>query len=105
MGETMWHHNHRDRKSFFFKGFIFVIVLIALVSLILLLLWNWLMPAIFGLTEIDYWQAVGLLLLSKILFSGFHKKSRAPHMPKQYWRKRFEENDINADKNLNNENI
>ena len=31
-------------------------------------LWNWLMPDIFGLKTIDYWQAWGLLLLSAIFF-------------------------------------
>ena len=34
-------------------------------------LWNWLMPAIFGLGPIDYWQAVGLFILGKLLFGGF----------------------------------
>jgi hypothetical protein len=36
-------------------------------------LWNWLMPAMFGLHTITFWQALGMLLLSKILFGGFHK--------------------------------
>ena len=35
-----------------------------------LYLWNWLMPAIFGLRAITYWQAVGLMGLSWILFGG-----------------------------------
>jgi len=34
-------------------------------------LWNWLMPVIFGLPHIGFWQALGLLLLSRILFGGF----------------------------------
>jgi hypothetical protein len=34
-------------------------------------LWNWLMPAIFKLPSIGFWQAFGLLLLSWILFGGF----------------------------------
>jgi hypothetical protein len=34
-------------------------------------LWNWLMPTIFGLHLISFWQALGLLVLCKILFSGF----------------------------------
>ena len=34
-------------------------------------LWNWLMPEIFGLRSITFWQAVGLLTLSWILFGGF----------------------------------
>ena len=38
---------------------------------VVMALWNWLMPAIFGLHTITYWQAYGLLILSKILFGGF----------------------------------
>ena len=34
-------------------------------------LWNWLMPAIFGLKTIGYWQTVGLLFLSWIFFGRF----------------------------------
>lgn len=34
-------------------------------------LWNWLIPSIFGLTTITWVQALGLLVLSKILFGGF----------------------------------
>jgi len=36
-------------------------------------LWNGLMPHLFGLRTITFWQALGLFLLSKILFGGFHK--------------------------------
>jgi hypothetical protein len=35
-------------------------------------LWNWLMPTIFGLHTITFWQAIGLFLLSKLIFGGFH---------------------------------
>jgi hypothetical protein len=34
-------------------------------------LWNWLMPPIFGLHVITYWQALGLLGLSWLLFGGW----------------------------------
>ncbi|MGH9430070.1 MAG: hypothetical protein ACRD3T_00845 [Terriglobia bacterium] len=34
-------------------------------------LWNWLMPGIFGLPSIGFWQGLGLLALSWILFGGF----------------------------------
>ena len=33
-------------------------------------LWNWLMPAIFGLKLITFWQALGLLILARILVGG-----------------------------------
>jgi hypothetical protein len=34
-------------------------------------LWNWLAPAVFGARTITFWQALGILVLSKILFGGF----------------------------------
>jgi len=34
-------------------------------------LWNWLLPALFGWREITFWQALGLLVLCRILFGGF----------------------------------
>ncbi len=34
---------------------------------VVMLLWNWLMPVIFGLPRIGYWQGWGLVLLSHIL--------------------------------------
>jgi len=36
-------------------------------------LWNWLMPSIFGLKAITFLQALGLVVLSKILLGGIHK--------------------------------
>jgi len=34
-------------------------------------LWNWLLPSIFGVREITFWQALGILALCRILFGGF----------------------------------
>lgn len=34
-------------------------------------LWNWLLPPLFGLPSVTYWQALGLLALSRILFGGW----------------------------------
>lgn len=36
-----------------------------------MLLWNWLMPEIFGLITISFWQAAGLVLLARLVFGGF----------------------------------
>jgi hypothetical protein len=33
-------------------------------------LWNWLLPPLFGWKEITFWQALGLLALCRILFGG-----------------------------------
>ena len=37
---------------------------------IVLRLWNWLLPSLFGWRQITFWQALGLLLLCRILFGG-----------------------------------
>ena len=37
---------------------------------IVMLLWNWLLPEMFGWHQITFWQALGLLLLCRILFGG-----------------------------------
>ena len=55
-----------------------------LLGLVVVALWNWLMPVIFHLPTIDFWQAWGLLILSSILFknhgsgghAGNHRRKR-----------------------------
>lgn len=37
-------------------------------------LWNTILPEIIGVKELTYWKAMGLLVLCKILFGGFHGK-------------------------------
>lgn len=43
---------------------------LALGGWIVMLLWNWLTPALFGWHLITFWQALGLLALARILFGG-----------------------------------
>jgi hypothetical protein len=43
---------------------------IAIGGEIVLHLWNWLLPPLFGWREITFWQALGLLALCRILFGG-----------------------------------
>jgi hypothetical protein len=47
------------------------LTIIAGIGAIVMLLWNGLMPGIFGLTGINFWQALGLFALSRVLFGGF----------------------------------
>ena len=65
----------------------FAIVFTAVFGWLVMSLWNWLMPALFGLRLITYWQALGLLILSKILFGGFRGRP-GNHMR---WRQRMME--------------
>jgi hypothetical protein len=57
------------RKIFFF--ILLAPVLFFGIGAIVMLLWNAILPAIIHVETINFWQAIGLLLLSKILFSGF----------------------------------
>jgi hypothetical protein len=41
---------------------------------IVLRLWNWLLPQIFGWRQITFWQAVGILMLCRILFGRFGRR-------------------------------
>lgn len=48
-----------------------------------MLLWNWLMPELFGLITITFWQAAGIVLLARLIFGGFkhgsdHSKKHSP---------------------------
>lgn len=67
------------------KIIVLVLAIAALLSFIVMHLWNWLMPVIFGLHTITFWQALGLLLLSKILLAGLHC---GPHRH-GHWRDRM----------------
>ena len=56
---------------------IFLMLAVALViGLPMMLLWNWLMPTIFGLTKITFWQAVGVNILSYMLFGQSNTVSK-----------------------------
>ena len=51
-------------------GAIGITLLALLFGYVVMLLWNWLMPDIFGLGIITFWQAVGIVVLAKLLFGG-----------------------------------
>ena len=53
-------------------------VFIALGGLLVQALWNWLLPPILHLPAITFWQAVGLLALSRILFGGIGMRGYGP---------------------------
>jgi hypothetical protein len=49
----------------------FAVLFAFVFGLVVKVLWNWLMPPLFGLTTIGFWQAFGIVLLAKLLFGGF----------------------------------
>ena len=50
-------------------------------------LWNWLTPVLFGWKLINFWQAVGIVVLSRILFGGFRGRPGGGG----HWRHRMKE--------------
>jgi len=76
---------HRHRIARVIKIGLIGILAIAVFGFAIMSLWNWLMPLLFRLRPIGFWQALGLLVLSKLLFGGFHHHgSRDMH-----WRRRM----------------
>jgi hypothetical protein len=69
------------------KFALFGVLVVGVFSFVVMNLWNWLMPALFGWHQISFWQALGLLVLSKIFFGGFRGRP-GRHM---HWRGRMME--------------
>jgi hypothetical protein len=55
-----------------------IVVFIFIGGVIVMQLWNWLLPSLFGWRQITFWQAIGLLALCRILFGGFGLHPGAP---------------------------
>jgi hypothetical protein len=66
----------------------FAVLVIGLLGFVVMHLWNRLTPPLFGWHVITFWQALGLLLLSRILFGGFRRGGWGPGM---HWRRRMME--------------
>src|ERR1041385_8819797 len=53
-----------------------MLLFIAVGDALVMQLWNWLLPQLFAWPEINFWQALGLLALCRILFGGFGLRGR-----------------------------
>ena len=60
----------KRNKWIFFVGPLALAVFVTLGGEVVMHLWNWLVPALFGRRQITFWQALGLLVLSRILFGN-----------------------------------
>lgn len=67
---------------------IFGILVAFLIGYVVMRLWNWLMPDLFGLTTISYWQAVGVLVLAKLFFGMGNCSSRGSGKHKNKFKNR-----------------
>lgn len=55
-----------------------MLLFLAIGGTIVMQLWNWLLPALFGWRQVTFWQALGLLALCRILFGGFGRHGCRP---------------------------
>jgi len=92
----------KTRKCLYFGKFaVLGVAGMILFTFVVMWLWNWLVPELFNGPVVTYWQTLGLLILSKILFSGVGKghapgeRSKHSHdfsnKYKDKWKKKFEE--------------
>ena len=81
------------KKGMFIKCIVVAAVAVLFFGLVTWLLWNWLVPILFGGPALSYWQAFGLLLLTKILFFGIGGRNRCAegYNSQRDWKHRFSE--------------
>lgn len=68
-------------------GLAFAAIFALVFGLAVQYLWNWVMPDLFGLRAITYWQAFALLILAKLFFGSFgrHLGGRGPGCGPRPW--------------------
>ena len=76
----------RNKATRIVKLLVIAAIALPLFGLLVMSLWNWLMPAVFDLRPIGFGQALGLFFLSRILFGGFGGNGGRRH-----WRHRMME--------------
>ncbi len=79
------------RMRWLFKGLAFAVLacaVLAALSFVVMWLWNALVPSLFGGPVVQFWQAAGLLILSRILFGRLHGGRRG--WRHHVWRDRWE---------------
>lgn len=93
----------KNKKVWIASKIVMILAFVALFGLIIMLMWNWLVPEIFGVKPVSYIQALGLLILSKLFFSGFHGKRYSKHGHpswSKHYRKQGEESAIEEENKL-----
>jgi hypothetical protein len=68
-----------------------MLLFIAIGGQIVMLLWNWLLPQLFGWREITFWQAIGIMALCRILFGGFGFQGSGRSRARRRMEERYEQ--------------
>lgn len=64
----MTHSRRRSRRFFFL---LLILLLVGALAGVVMGLWNAILPEVLGVKPVTYWQALGILILSRLLFGGF----------------------------------
>jgi hypothetical protein len=76
-----------------FMRICFVAVFALVLAVVVMWLWNLLLPGLFGIGEIGFWQAFGLMILARLLLGTIGPGSRAhPWHARPPWSDRFKHN-------------
>ena len=65
---------HRRGIRKLWIGLPVAILAVSALGFVVMNLWNWIVPAVIGWKALTFWQALGLLALSRILFGGFFRR-------------------------------
>ena len=81
------------RRWYFFApiGIIAIAPFIFIGTEIVMHLWNWLLPPLFGWRMLTFWQALGLLVLCRILFGNFGMRGGPHYSMRRRMRERMAE--------------
>jgi len=91
-------------------GLLFAAFIALIFAILVKLLWNGIMPAVFDLRTISFWQAFCIILLAKLIFGGVGPRHSFYHPGRSYYHSkdrrylsrwihngyRFEDDELNA---------
>jgi hypothetical protein len=73
------------------KGIAFITIAAALFGLLVMVLWNAIVPEVFKGPALTFWQALGLLVLSHLLLRGWAPWRYGNEWRHERWRRKFAE--------------
>jgi hypothetical protein len=80
----------KRNKWIFVAAPLALVAFMAICGEVVMHLWNWLLPALFGWHPINFWQALGLLVLCRLLFGNLSHgsdRSRSRRRRDEQWEK------------------
>jgi hypothetical protein len=94
----------RNRKFSKGKKFIFFLPVAALIAtalgFVVMYLWNWILPEVVHAGRLNFWQALGLLVLCRLLFGNFNKGGGGNRLREKAWNMRSKWDSMNEEERV-----